>query len=387
MRRPVPLAALLLTALLAGCADEKPPAATDEPAAFAAPAAGAGWAGTAADQPRMRFGAPAFETTVVHDGAFANPDLCVAAVACDNGQLSFDLAELAPSGAPVELAISVTTEACTDLQLAGEGTSFYRYSNDGQSLSATLLRAADGDLVLTVANCSFVTNAETVGTATPVSVEVRSAVRPDVVPAQVPMLVDLAPGDRLLAMGPDVEELIVVPPAEDPVRDATSLAFNVSADGPAGTYVVMVMGGEGMLHGPNVTLRPARVTWALGEPRPIPSGQDLDWGVTVPGIPIAVGLTVSSPQGSILTTSPQPVFMGSYSVRISQADREILANDYPCPVPLCSANVSGLGWSRSSTGTGLFPEGLGRGEVAFTVSNTQSSGFSAQETIGYIEQP
>lgn len=374
MRLPV---VLLVALALAGCASDPAPAAEPQASPGDA-AAGFRLPVDAAAQPRMRFAGEESSQTVAYQDAWPTPDTCFPN-ACPEQEVRFDLTDQVPAEAPVDLTAAITTRDNFGAWLEVTDGSVVRLSQDEHGVAATLVRKPAGEVTLVVFHGS-VLSAEPGATTVPVTAEVTTVVRPDTVPAFLPMLIDLAVGDQLLAMGPDVEELVVVPPGQDPVHLLDGFGFNVSASMPAGTYLVMVKGGEGMLHGPNATLRPAYVTWAAGEPHALPSGQDVAWTTSVPGVPIAVGISIFSEPGG----APGVNYLGAFSMHASQRGTELVLMETNCPA-VCNLGVSPFGYSSSSSGSSLLPEGMVRGDIDVVVTNSMSAGYYAQDWVAYVE--
>lgn len=374
------LVLLLATALLAGCADSGRPAdapqAQDGPAELQ-PTEAAGGDG------RLGFGVPDYNQTTLFQASLEPPQPCI--TSCPDLSQAFDLTPQVPAEAPVELTVTVSDD-CTYAELESDGASFIRYVGTEQGISATLVRGASDTVSLVLGRYALCGDPTA---ATPVTAEARSVVRSDVVPAFLPVVLRLAPGDRIRAMGEgsaDIKDFIVIPPGQSAIHHLDDPSFNVTADMPTGEYVVMVTGGEAMLHGPSVTLRPARFLHQLGDDRAVTSGQDLAWTASVPGIPAFAVLYLATGESGGLTGGTTLSYDSGYTMAIRQAGKDLASDEEDaCVLPGLPCRMNGPGGqSTRAIGTGLFPEGMGLGDLEFAVTSDAGQGMHAYELVGYI---
>lgn len=385
--RPL-LAGVVLLLVLSGCS--APPEANDatatvDPDAPFVPPSQAG-----ATLPRLRFAAADYEQTATYDGSFEMQG-CVVIQPCDGREVRFDLTPQIPADAPVELAAAMTvasSSGCVFSDLEVVDTAIQRLSAQQEQLAANLVRQPSGTVTLVLGACG-IESVTPNSPAVPVSAEVRTVVRPDVLPPYMPVTVRLAPGDRILAMGEgsaDLDAMVVVPPGLDPVHLLDEPSFNVTEGMPSGDYIVVVKGGEAMLHGPNVTLVPAPLHHFLGEARDLPSGQAASWSTKVPGVPAYAALIVEMGRPGSGVDDPNVRYMSDIRLSISQAGTEIAAYEQPsCTAPGLPCQVNGFGgYSSTSMGTAYFPESLRPGEVGFEAESSMSQGVVVYELIAYV---
>lgn len=368
---------LLVALILSGCAAEPAPSESSPEEELPLSATGQREAGT------LRFAAADANVTSTFSGEFANPNAsCILFVGCEPEELSFDLTQQVPAESPVELSITVDTDSCVNLFLDIQDARIIRQTWQNRQLAALLSRQGSGTVALVVQNCSLTTR--DLPEPSDVLVEARSVVRSSVLPAFLPALVRLAPGDVLEAIGPsasDITDLIAVPPGGNPVHGLNATRFEVLPDMPAGDYLVVVKGTDATLRGPNTTLRLAPIEFALGTEHAIPASTGVSWGATVPGLPLYAGLLLGT--GRADRVDPNVSYMAEFTLAITQGDVTLgLYGETECVVP-CRVNAP-TGYSTTSTGTGLLPQGLGRGELTFTVESTMSSGSWAYEYVAYL---
>lgn len=380
--RPLVVASVLLVSL-AGCASPAPDIAD----ASGTPLSGAAAVGGGPAAGAMHFGAADFNETSIYAGDFPLPNACTPLQDCPEQVQRFDLTQQVPADAPVELTATVTSDDFLQAYLEVEETSIVRMSSQAgasNQIAATLVRAQAGTVSLVVEHHSNL-NGDPTAASVPFQAEVRSVVRSSIVPALLPVFAHLAPGDRIEAMGAgadDLDDIVVIPPGQDPIHLLKVTSFNVSADLPTGDYLVLVKGADAMLHGPNVTLRPARVERLVGEERAVPSSGGLTWTTSVPGIPLFAGLTISagSTQGGV---QPGFSYLGNFRLAIRQngQDLQVYATD-DCPA-VCDFGRP-VSISITSTGTSYLPEGMALGDLEFVVEAPNSSGAVAYDVVGYV---
>lgn len=378
---------LFALALLAGCTET--PAATDAPVpeTAATPAPGGAKAflelanGTAL--PAIGFDAGDYNSTVTFTGDFPNPNTCTVQD-CPEQTLSFDLTPLVPAQAPVDLTVSFDGDPCIDARLHVEDGETVRDIGDQDSLDSDLalrlVRSPAGTVTLVLRNCSLLAG-DLGATSNTVTAEVRTVVRSEVLPMFSPVSLTMAPGDRIQAMGNDLEDLVIVPPGLNPIHLLGDFDFTVAAGMPSGRYVVVALGqGEAMLHGTVGPMRALVVHIALGEPADVVSGQPLSFEVPTQGVPLYAGLVLrSKPLAEGIAVMS---FMGDHEVTFALDGTEISrAGESGCAV---SCGMAVLGSNSWSYNTGYLPETLKPGTLQVTLTNAAANSFQAHTYMGYV---
>lgn len=380
------LAVPVLLLLLSGCSSPQDAPAdasvVDPDAPFVSPSE------AGATLPRLRFAAADYEQTTTYDGSFEMQG-CIFIQPCDGWQVRFDLTSQVPADAPVELSAAMTvgsSSECVNSNLEVVDTAIQRLNAQQEQLAATLVRQPSGTVTLVLSACGIETLTPN-SPAIPVSAQVRTVVRPDVLPAYMPVALELKPGDRIVAMGAssgDIEDLVVIPPGQAPVHLLDDPSFNVTEGMPAGTYVVLVKGADAMLHGPNVTLTLVPIQHFIGEPRTVTSGQTLSWTTAPPGIAAYAGLVYQTGEPGNAGSDLAINYNGNFRLSILQGGTELAAYDRDSCTGVCNLHMGG---SFTSTGTAWFPEEMGLGDLEFKVEDTMSGGVTAYEVIAYVALP
>lgn len=381
MRR---LPVVVLLVLAAGCSEPATPQDTDDASPIGTPGLppGVGEARATDNLPALSFAAGEHDETVTFDGTFASPDPCFLPGPGQDGctGLEFDLTPQVPADAPVSITPAITSNNCVDARVRiteGDSVTEFYIGNTDTAFTQRIVRTEAGTVTLVLHNCNFLST-ET-GATVPVQAQVRTTVRPDVMAPGLPVTVQLAAGDRLLAMGDGLEEFVVYPPRMDPVTVGDPFQFNVTPDLPAGQYLLFARGGtEFMVHGSAATpLVALPLQYAYGEPRPVPSGQDLTWDVDVPGVPLAIGILLAS-EGS-----PTGGYIESYTLTASQDGEAVFTLEESGCTPMCLITPP-TAYSTRGYGSGFLPEGIGRGPLTFLLSTSQSMGYTVEETVVWV---
>ena len=211
------LVAPVLLVVLSGCAsppeDADAPTTLDPDAPFVPPSQQEDGM-----MPRMRFDAAEFDQTANYPGSFPVSSTCTPFTPCDAQMERIDVTAQVPAGAPVELTAIVTATDSVYVSIEVEGGAIQRqtsqWGSDRAELAATLVREEAGTVTLVVEHGNLFVIDPTAGEV-PFDAEVRTAVRPDVLPPYLPVFVTLAPGDRIQAMGADaddIDDFMVIPP-------------------------------------------------------------------------------------------------------------------------------------------------------------------------------
>ncbi|HJQ93691.1 MAG TPA: hypothetical protein VJ874_05335, partial [Candidatus Thermoplasmatota archaeon] len=171
--------------------------------------------------------------------------------------------------------------------------------------------------------------------------EARTVVRPDVVPAFLPVAVDLGVGETLLAAGDDLEDFVVIPPAGGAIHHLGPYLYNATS---SGRHILVASGqGDIRVYGPpGTTLKALLVQGHVGEPHPVTAGQDTAWDFTLEGVPLYVGVVVETADnvGGLFGAGQ---FHGNYDVTFELDGVEVLqAGETDCAVPVqCGLSVLG----------------------------------------------
>lgn len=376
---------LVAVALLAGCT-EAPPAAENESASSdpaSAEAVGQAFGSGASQLPALRFTAGDYNSTAVYTGNFPNPNTCIVDY-CDEQTLTFDLTTQVPAQAPVDLTVTFDGNNCISALLHVEDEGVEREIHAGElngDLAGRLVRSTAGTVTLILRNCSMFAG-DLGATSNPVTAEVRTVVRADLLPAYAPVSLEMAPGDRIMAMGSDLEDLVIFPPGGNPIHLLEKFDFTVEADMPSGRYVVVAVGqGDAMLHGTVGPLTALAVRVENGEPTDVVSGQPLTFEVPTQGVPLYAGLVLrSSPvagEAAIMS------FLGDHEVVFALDGTEIARAGQSGCVTTCGMAIVGVNsWSY---GIGYLPETLKPGTLQMTLTNTASNSFEAYPYMGYVQ--
>lgn len=377
---------LVALALLAGCT-EAPPAAENESLSTTATGTGGAEAFQQLGQdnlPALRFEVGEYNATRTVEGSFPTPNTCFIQD-CPEQALTFDLTADVPANAPVDLTLTVDSASCVNAMLtvedSGSTRQFYASGLDG--LALRLVRTAAGVVTLALSQCSIL--AGNLGdTTVPVSAELRVVVRPTVLPSYVPIALDLVAGDRLLGMGEDLEDLVIVPPGRDPIHLLGPFTFNVTDDLPAGRYVVLAKGGgEAMLHGTAQGGMEALIVKSqTTAPRAIVSGQEWIEEIALTGIPLYAGVMMNTQRNAEVSSAG--AFMGDYAVTFRQDGTDLESySETGCAVSCTGFTV--LGYSSRSFPLGYLPEGLRPGSLSISITNQASNAYEASTYVGYVE--
>jgi hypothetical protein len=329
----------------------------------------------------MRFAGSVAEGVVPITATFAVTDECNFSVTgCPGGVKSFDLTPVVAPNVPVELSASVTGDASFDIYLdfqdAESIRSSSKYDQGTETIDATLLRAASGTVSLVVV--FYGPDYSNPQQSTTLQGAVHTVTRTDVVPAYVPVAVELGPGDTLNATGDGLSQLALFPP-QGPALRVLKGPFNITlaADAPRGTYVAIAQAEEAVrLYGPNTTLSARLLEFTQSDTVDVAANGDTSWDLQMPGQPLIVGLQMES-KGQVGQAAVLPL-VGDHKVALqSPLNVEVLdAQPAQCgPTPWCSFALLGqTGWGYSS---GFLDEHLVPGTYHATISMQASNDMQA----------
>lgn len=378
------VAAVSLT-LLAGCSS-KPDVAD---ASLPVPGEGAEMAAAAAvnqTKVQLQFAGGYKESDLPVAETFAPTDLCTFS-SCPERPI--DLAAVAPADVPVELSVvlSVNSNFGAYLDYDPDEVSIVQYSTESSSgtiaIDALLVRSGAGALQLVIVPEFPSFDALAAGPS--VTGNVHSVVRASVVPAYVPVAVQLGPGEVLNATGDGLEQLVAYAPDGSTVRDTTKPFGLAIPDGaPTGTYILFVVADEAVrLLGPDRTLTAHRLVFMETEPVDLASGQPSTWEMPIPGLPVEVGVALESKE-TVPDCCSAASYLGPRTIGITAPGNvAILTEETDC-LPLMGCPFTPLGRFSWWYGSEFLDEHLVPGTYAATVTPDQANNAQAFSWAVYI---
>lgn len=363
------VALVLVALMLAGCASD--PAPADDAAPTTAGSASAA-PFLAAPEP-LRFAAGNYEGNMTGEATFSITDQAIVGVS--PGVVTFDLSDIIPADAPVELVVNVEG-ARADLEFIDASSigGDNEFNGQGTNFAALVVRGSTGQVLLHIYNPGgFSIPPQTNPTA---SFAAQSVIRPDVVSPYMPVALQLAVGQSVNVTGTDIDEVLILSPTGTFVRDQAE-PFEFTANDTAGTYVVVVSGDDAVrLYGPNTTLVAKRIASLEEEPRPLTSGTATTWTFDAPSRPLLVGVELS--------TIPNAGFFGvgsamtQYELSVTAPGNVGVLQASDTCTPLCSFGL--VGFSFFTFTTDYLDEGLVAGtydvSVTYTGNNMQASSWA-----------
>lgn len=367
--------------LLAGCAS--PPAAQDE-AAAPGPESTTGLAAVAPTP--LHFASGNFESLTTYDATFAPTDMCVPECSGTALQL-IDLSDIVPADAPVEMTIKVTSDGSVSAGLVfqdaepvrieqqGGGQSGFGGSPDIQ-ISALVVRAAAGTVELRLTH-RFASAASGPGAASPVTanVEARTVVRSQLLVGGMPAAIDLEPGQVLNFSNPDLDQVVLFTDAAL-VRDVDAPFTLEVPDGTRGDVIVMVIGGDTQVLGPNTTMAARRVVAIEGDAKDIGSGTDTTFDITATKPPLLVGIALEpkDPAAGFFSVGD---FLGPYSVTITSPGNVDVLDETPQCDAFCQNPLDFFGDGDAVHQTSFLNEYLTAGTYSIVISAEQTNNYQA----------
>lgn len=343
MRKALVVAALLL----AGCASD--PSTDDIPLTEATPVAP-----FVPPPTPLRFASGDYEGEAAGDATFSITEQCFFDCTALGGEEVFDLSDIVPAQAPVELTVSVAGARASmsfeDASAFGaEDDAFGEFDGQATNFAVVVTRADAGKVLLHVYNPgSFGFPPDPAPTA---SWEARSVVRADRLVPGVPATIRMEPGESLDLTGESVEEAVLIAPDGAVTRDATA-PFSLMANGTAGDYTVLMLGQDSTpVYGPNVTMVAKRLVVLEEDPQPLASGGATTWTFTPRSRPLMVGLRIES---SPLPGSPVPFFtagstMTQFEAAITGPGNAVVAEAaQDCQPFVCGFAFGGFSWGFGS---------------------------------------
>lgn len=375
---------VLALILVSGCSSPKKAATADgsAPSPLGQPLLPA-HAGNSTALTPLRFAGDTVEGSLAIQESFAVTDSCFIGVPdCpDAGRRSYDVTALVAPNVPVELSAEVKADANYVVWLETKDAQTLRYNekyNLGTThLDATLVRSAAGTVIfhLQFYGPDFGNPQQ----AIPATGSIHTVSRNDVVPAYLPVAVQLKPGDRLNATADGLAQLVVMPP-QGPALRVTTGPYNVTipASAPAGMYIVMASAEEAIhLSGPaGASLQARLLDFAQTDPVDVASNADTSWDMAVSGQPILVGIELVSKASSPSTNSVAPMVGANKASLQAPGNVEVLTDaSADCGLTWCSFALFGqTGWGYSSD---ILDEHLTTGSYHATVSMKTSNNLQA----------
>ena len=382
MRWTLGVVALLF---LAGCASD-PPAVSEADLTAAADPAQAPDAGNTTLLP-LRFAGGDREASMPIEFTFAPTENCILGFTeCPFQRV--DLTPLIPVDAPVELSVTLDSNTNTQGGVSGnDAVSFVMYSQErdqGQvRIHALLVRSADG--VVELALGPIFPSADQMQSGGRVTGTAHTIARADVVPAYVPVAVQLGPGDVVEARGGGLEQLVVFPPSGDAIRITTApFQVELPADAPAGQYFLFAEADEAVrMAGPNATLVAHRLVYLEGDPVDVPMAQPTTWPLEIPGFPLIVGIEIESKR-NVPDCCGVASYMGPRHVKMTTpANVDVLVEDVDC-LPLMGCPLNPIGTSSNGYNTEFLDEHLVPGTYTASVLIDQANNMQAYAWAVYI---
>ncbi|MEA3137237.1 MAG: hypothetical protein QOJ26_334 [Thermoplasmata archaeon] len=381
--------AVLLLAGLAGCSS-KPEAAADD--SLAVPEGGSMLAAAVNEtNVRMTFAGADREAELPVDESFQAADSCIIGFPdCPAGSLrSIDLTSIVPALAPVELSISLTTNGGLNAYVGiDEQTSMLQYSQERNAgtirIDVLLVRGLDGVVTLELTNTGFSLDAATAGAS--VTGLVHTISRAAVVPAYLPISVQLGPGDVVNATGDGLEQLVAYPPTGPAIR-LTQYPFElrIAKDAPEGDYYLIAMADEAVrLTGPNRTLTAHRLVYTQTDAVNVPMGQAVSWDMPLEGFPVRAGMRIVGKE-DVPGCCGAAHYMGPRHIRLTSPDSvDVLAEDVDC-LPIMGCQFSLIGNVGMSYMSGYLDEHLVKGTYTASLTVDQANNLQAYSWATVIE--
>lgn len=353
---------LVAAVLLSGCASEDPSAM----AAAADDLAAAGTPFLPAPTP-LRFASGDYEGTMTGEATFSIAQQCILlGNSCAGGEEVFDLTEIVPAEAPVELIVDVHGARASlefvDASFLGEPEGEW----DGQAtrFANIVVRGEGGKVLLHVYNpggFEFPPNP-----APTASFDAASVVRADRLVADVPAALRMTPGQSINLTSEDVEEALFIDPA-GAIERRTEGPFTFTANGTAGDYTILMIGqGSTAITGPATELVARRIAMVQGDPQPLTSGSETTWSFTTDTRPLLVGVEVrSGPTAG--TPFPVGSMMTQLEARLTGPGNVVFIDESMQCMPSCGFFLGGFSWGY---GTEYLDERLQAGQYDVSVTYT-----------------
>lgn len=380
------LVALALLPVLAGCAGK---AGVDGAPAPSLPPTAEEFAGNATGPVQLGFDAAAQEQGLVQEGTFAATDSCLPftdGVPPCTGERVFDLTPMMVPDVPVQVTLALEDDAgpgvFVSVYLRLEQASATTYGDEededdggGEDVVVVVMRA--GGKVEAVVRQFFFSAVPPADVH--FTLEMRTVVRPDVLPTFLPIAVHLNAGETLLAAGDGLEDFVVVPPGGTASHHLGPFTYAATS---AGRHVIVASGqGDIRLFGANGTrLEALLVEHHLGEPHPVSSGQDVAWEFTLQGTPLLVGLLVESTPVAGSTSGPS--LHGSFHATFERLGVTVLEVDEACPTVVCE--FISLGNSNDGFPGDYLDEHIGPGTYQAVARFELAQGFQVREFATFV---
>jgi hypothetical protein len=345
---------------------------------------------TAADAPNatvlapLRFAGETAEASLPIEDSFAAQDGCTFGISScpPTSQHTYDLTPLVPANVPVELSAAITADASYNMWLENKDAQSLlfsqKYNQGTTTIDTTLVRAAAGTVMLVVQFYNFdLANPQP---SVAFKGAVHSVSRNDVVPVDLPVAVQLQPGDHLNATADGLVQLVAYPPHGAPLRVVTG-PYNITipADAPSGTYIVLASAEEAVhLSGPaGASLQARLLDFTVSDPVDVASNADTSWDMAVPGQPLMVGVQMMSKGSFGQGSSSILPLVGSHKASLqAPGNVEVLTDSSAdCGVTWCQFVILGqTGWGYASP---FIDEHLSPGSYHATVSMKTSNNMQA----------
>lgn len=366
---------VVVASLLSGCASDDPGGDADDPTGvapgFLTP--------FSAEATPLRFTAGDFEGNLTGEATYSITGQCIMiGGGCTDGEEVFDLSEIIPANAPVELTAKVhgaqaSLEFVDASAIGVESGALGDFDGQSTNFAALVTRADSGKVLLHVYNpggFEFPPNPAPTATW-----EAHSVVRADRLVAGIPAGIKLKPGDTLNLTSENVEEALLIAPDGSLTRDQTA-PFTLMANSSAGTYIVMMQGADSTaVTGPEgATMVAMRLMQMFGDVQALTSGSAATWSFTPESRPLAVGVHLTE-----VPTADQfavALVMTQYEIKVTAPGGVDLIHVTSTCNPTCGFSLIASGFMYGFS-TEYLDERLQPGQYDVSVTYT-GNGMQAQ---------
>lgn len=365
----------IVALLLSGCAEDAPTETTTGSTTSLTSSL------SVQDEVPLNFASGDYEALASFEATFTGTDSCFPQCSGTARQV-IDLTPYVPAEAPVELTVNIQHDGSVESTLIFEEATPIRQDREGggqggggaTQLSALMVRNSAGTVELRLTHRINPGSPNGV-TAT---IEVRSVVRADVLVPGIPAAVNLPPGSILNFTNDELEQAVLITGDGTVVRDLDT-PFSLQVPNGTGDSIVMVLGGDTKVLGPNVTMEARRVVEEMTPPKDLAAGETT-LQLDAPKAPLLLGVVISS-KNSGVPFLDGPSVLGPFQVTVtSPANVAVLEED--CQggggggFPLCGAALA-FGGDDAYFQTAFLDEYLVPGAYTVSITTQQVNGYEA----------